>query len=156
MADLRDLLESLGLEDVRTYIASGNVIFRSESAPAAEAIADAIEVRHGFRPDVHLLDPGHLEDAVASNPFPEAEAEPKSLHLYFLRSVPEDPNVDALEALRAPLERFHLAGRVLYLHAPDGIGRSKLAARAERILGVSATARNWRTVERLRAMVDDA
>jgi uncharacterized protein (DUF1697 family) len=89
---------------------------------------------------------------VSSNPFPDAESEPSRLHLFFLAAAPENPDLDLIEALRAETERFALTGDVAYLHAPDGIGRSKLAARMERALGIAATARNWRTVGKVLEM----
>lgn len=156
MGELAELLESLGLREVETYAQSGNVVFRAEQEPSGtleDEIADAIEECRGFRPRVLLLEADRLEEAIASNPFPGAEAEPGTLHLYFLASEPTDPDLEALEENRAPSERFHLADDVLYLHAPDGIGRSKLAGSVEKHLGVPATARNWRTVGRLAEMV---
>lgn len=158
MADLRQELEELGLKDVRTYIQTGNALFRTtgdEPAELADAIGGAIEEGHGFRPRVLVLDPAELRRAVDENPFPGAEAEPKRLHLYFLAAEPTDVDVRALEEAASDTERFHLGDRVFYLHAPDGIGRSKLAATAERHLGVPTTARNWRTVTKLRDMIDE-
>jgi uncharacterized protein (DUF1697 family) len=75
------------------------------------------------------------------------------LHLFFLATVALEPDLASLESLRADSERYALVEDVFYLHAPDGIGRSKLAARVERALGVPATARNWRTVGKLVEMV---
>jgi uncharacterized protein (DUF1697 family) len=86
------------------------------------------------------------------NPFPEAESEPKTLHVYFLASSPECPDLDALEGIKGERERFVLKDEIFYLHAPDRVGRSKLAANAEKLLGVPATARNWRTVRKVMAM----
>ena len=77
----------------------------------------------------------------------------KELHLYFLVSRPKKPDLDRLDAVKARSERFALKDTVFYLYAPDGIGRSKLAAAVERSLGVAATARNWNTVEKLLEMV---
>ncbi len=159
MKELVHDLRSLGLEDVRTYIQSGNAVFRAADGDAAElgaTIAVKVEESHGFRPQVLVLSAGELEDAIRSNPFPEAEAEPKTLHLFFLASPPPAPDLDALAAIRSPSERFELTDRVFYLHAPDGIGRSKLAAKAERLLGVAVTARNWRTVGKLLEMATGA
>jgi uncharacterized protein (DUF1697 family) len=85
----------------------------------------------------------------------EAEAEPKTLHLYFLASVPKKPDLAALERVKRDSEQFALTGMVFYLHAPDGIGRSKLAERVERSIGVAVTARNWRTVSKIVAMARD-
>lgn len=156
MKELVSILESLGLDGVRTYIQSGNVVFRSNqpvAAGLAETVAAEIERRRGFRPHVLLLSRQQLAEAVESNPFPEAEGEPKSLHLYFLVSRAEEPDLDSLNAVRAPDERFVLTDGVFYLHAPQGIGCSKLASSVDRSLGARTTARNWRTVRRLWEMV---
>jgi uncharacterized protein (DUF1697 family) len=155
MKALKDDLKGLGLQHVKTYIQSGNVVFQSSgSVPSGlgATISDVLEAHHGFRPHVLLLSADALEKAAAANPFPEAEAEPKSLHLFFLDTAPTAPDLDALTALRLPSEHFHLEGKVFYLHAPDGIGRSKLAARVEKALGVTTTARNWRTVQKLQEL----
>lgn len=75
----------------------------------------------------------------------------------FLAAAPPSPDMHhALHALATPTERFAVDGAIFHLHASDGIGRSRLAAGAERTLGVAATARNYNTVLKLRAMVDDA
>ena len=149
MKALTTLLETLGLQQVKTYIQSGNVVFQSErtdNAALAKEITAAIAQAHGFAPQVFLLDAQALAAALAANPFPEGTGEPKSLHLFFLDSMPPQPNLAALEAVKAPNERFALIDQVFYLHAPDGIGRSKLAESVGKGVGVSITARNWRTV----------
>jgi uncharacterized protein (DUF1697 family) len=152
MKDLVVALESVGCRDVATYIQSGNAVFRSEGQDAsrlADSIGAAIREHHGFEPRVLLLESDEMEKAVRSNPFPEAESEPKTLHLYFLTTPPESPDLAALERIRGDRERFVLGEDVFYLHAPDGIGRSKLAANVEKLLGVPTTARNWRTVGKI-------
>jgi uncharacterized protein (DUF1697 family) len=101
---------------------------------------------------VLLLVREDIERAIRKNPFPEAASDPQSLHAGFLASVPEKPDLEALESLTSNRERFRLIDRVFYLHAPDGIGRSKLAARAEKLLGVPMTDRNWRTVCKIQEM----
>ena len=87
-----------------------------------------------------------------ANPFPEGEAASNTLHLGFLVGVPPRPDLEGIERLRAASERFQLKGDVFYLHAPDGVGRSKLANGAERLLGVPMTNRNWNTLNKLREM----
>ena len=156
MKELVHELEALGLQEIRTYIQSGNVVFESSkkvSATLAAQIASRIEKRHGFEPHVLILGAAGFEEALRRNPFPEAVSDPKTLHLFFLESTPESPNLEALTAARSPTERFRLIGQAFYLHAPDGIGRSKLAAKVEKALGVATTARNWRTVDNLRKML---
>jgi uncharacterized protein (DUF1697 family) len=155
MKELVAMLESIGAQNVKIYVQSGNAVFQSEetSAPTlSNTISSTIKKRRGFEPRVLLLELEQLQKAVESNPFPEAESEPKTLHLHFLASVPNNPDFDALESIKTDRERFLLEEGVFYLHAPDGIGRSRLAANAERLLGVSITGRNWRTVCKVLAM----
>lgn len=158
MKELSALLSELGCAGVRTYIQSGNVVFQSaadDHARLSRQIATEIDRRYGFTPEILLLGTDELARAMTRNPFPEAESEPKTLHLGFLASVPNNPDLDKLETLRSENERFRLIDKVFYLHAPDGIGRSKLAARAERMLGVPMTDRNWRTVAKLRQLANE-
>ena len=156
MKSLKTLLEKCGCVDVRTYIRSGNVVFRSawnDPGTVERRLAAAVGKKHGFEPHVLALKRGDLEKAVAGNPFPEADGSPQSVHVFFLAEAPKRPDTAGLERLRIPSERFHLKGRFFYTHTPEGFGKSKLAARAERLLGVPATARNWRTVTTLVDMV---
>ena len=149
------ILESLGLDNVKTYIQSGNVVFQTQrdaQAELAEEISTAIGQSHGFTPQVMLLSLVDLATAVAQNPYPEATQDPKTLHFYFLESSPSQPDLAKLEMLKTEREQFELIDNVFYLHAPDGIGRSKLAAKVEKALGVATTARNWRTVNKIMEM----
>jgi uncharacterized protein (DUF1697 family) len=155
MRELVALLEALGLRNVQTYIQSGNVVFetdRADAARLAEGISASVQRSHGFRPHVLILGKPEIESAIKANPFPEAVDHPRSLHLFFLASAPQEPDLASLERVRRHTERFALAGEVVYLHAPEGIGRSKLAARVERALGVPVTARHWRTVTKIADM----
>lgn len=158
MKDLRTLLEKNGCANVQTYIQSGNALFESKDSDAAKLgkkIAALIKKSHGFEPRVMMLTHEELKKAAAANPFPQADANPKSLHLFFLAQKPTAPKLDAIDALRANGEEFVLKGAVFYLHTPNGFGTSKLAERAERLLGVDATARNWRTVTTLLDMAKE-
>lgn len=159
MKELVQELEALKLENIKTYIQSGNATFEASRQlleGLGDCISTAIESSRGFKPRCLILSAEMLEEAIANNPLPEAEAEPKSLHLYFLASTPPAPDLAAIEQAKAPSEAFQLIGKVFYLHAPDGIGRSKLAANVEKKLGIAATARNWRTVQKLWEMVANA
>lgn len=155
MQELILLFEAQGCTDVRTYIQSGNVVYRHARGNVrslAEDIGSAILASHGFQPRTRILTRDDLEQAVAANPFPQAADNPKTLHLYFLADLPTSPELDAMTAIKADNEKFSLADKVLFLHAPDGIGRFKLAEKVERLLGVQATARNWRTVNKVLEM----
>lgn len=159
MKDLATLLEREGFEGVRTYIQSGNVVFQSSKGTSnslAKRIGNLVLKSYGFHPQVFVLSVRELTSAAATNPFPKAEADPKALHLFFLSELPRSPDLESLSRVRTGREAFRLKGRVFYLHTPDGFGVSKLAARAERFIGVGTTARNWRTVSKLLEMVRDS
>lgn len=152
MKELVAILENVGCSHVKTYIQSGNVVFRSGERNAsrlARKIGGAIDSRQGFQPHVLLMTQKDVEDAIEANPFPEAEDDPKALHVFFLAARAGNADLEGLENLRAASERFKLVANAFYLHAPNGIGRSKLAARAESLIGVPVTARNWRTVQKI-------
>lgn len=152
MKDLTAVLEEIGCSNVKTYIQSGNVVFGnsvSNAAQLAQRIGKAVLSSHEFEPRVQVLSVSELEKAVTSNPFPDAEANPKSLHVYFLSKKPKSPKLDSLNEIKVKSETWALTGKLFYLHAPDGVGRSKLAARAEMLIGVDATGRNWRTVSKV-------
>lgn len=152
MKTLVGILESLGAKNVRTYIQSGNAVFQSPEnnrSLLCKRIAGEIKKRQGFEPCVLLLELAEFKRAMKANPFPEGEENPASLHLSFLSEKPEAPNMEKLASLKKESERFHLGEGAFYLHAPEGIGRSKLAASAEKLVGVPMTDRNWRTVCKL-------
>lgn len=148
MKTLRDLLSNLGFGRVQTYIQSGNCVFVSGEADRStlsNSIATAIDTEFGFRPAILVLPMSEFDAAIQANPYPQDEDQLKTVHLSFLAEPPGSVDVDSLDAIKRPSERYHITDRVFYLHAPEGIGRSKLAAQAEKILGVAATARNLRS-----------
>lgn len=152
MAALVTLLAELGAREIKTYIQSGNALFRSDEGHIphlSERLSAAIKSRYGFAPQVLILRLADIAKAMAENPFPEAVADPGNLHLGFLARPPERPDLAKLEGLRRESERFQLGERVFYLYAPEGVGRSKLAANSERALGVVMTDRNWQTVSKI-------
>ena len=154
MKDLVGILEGMGCENVKTYIQSGNVVFRTKKEHA-HTIATEMRARilehHGFEPKVFLLELSELQEAIDKNPFSPEEG--KALHFFFLESHPKHPDLDRLMALKSTSEEFTLHKKVFYLYAPDGIGRSKLAAKVEQSMGVPVTARNWNTVRKLMSLV---
>jgi uncharacterized protein (DUF1697 family) len=157
MAKLTSALEAAGCRSVQTYIQSGNVVFdcSSKSKPNLSVrLGDAIACQFGFRPDILLLTDSDFRTAIKNNPFPDAESEPKTLHFFFLDSVPDSPDMEAIVKLATATERYRLIDGVFYLHAPEGFGRSKLAAGVERRLGVPVTARNYNTIRSLSSILD--
>jgi len=155
MKTLISILQDIGAVNVETYINSGNAVFQisEENVPLlTENILKSVLQQCGFAPNVLLLSRAEFEQAINENPFPEMEAFPANLHLGFLATRPENPNLEKIDSLKSETERYQLTERVFYLCAPDGIGRSKLAGNIEKLLGVPMTDRNWRTVCKIREM----
>lgn len=156
MKELREkMMAKPFCRQVSTYIQSGNVVLQSsltEADEVAESVEKLIELEFGFRPRALPVSVDDFRTAAQANPYKEAEGAPKSLHLYFLSEQPKEPNLERLQNKRSDTESFTLRQKVFYLHAPDGVGRSKLAADVEKALGVAATARNWNSVAKLLEM----
>jgi uncharacterized protein (DUF1697 family) len=143
MSELRELCEDAGLENARTYIQSGNVVFstRLGVAKATQVLSRALAEKMGKPVGVHLRTANELGAILARNPF--AAAPDNRVLVYFLDSaLPEK----ALAAIAIPGREEMLArGREVFVHYPDGMGRSKLKLP----FASTATARNLRTVGKL-------
>lgn len=147
-------LEEAGCTKVKTYLQSGNVVLthKSKNAAVVEAlVAQTIVARHGFRPAVMALTAAELSETIAANPFKAAEANHKTMHVAFLADEPSAIAVAGLAKYKTT-DDYAVIGRRLYLHTPEGLLSSKIAERPDKLLGVAATARNWRTVTALAAM----
>lgn len=151
MKMLVSLLEDSGFKDVKTYIQSGNVVLKSDTKPDSE-ISLAIETNFGFKPEIMGFEKSEFEAFMKNNPFSSKES--KFIYFFFCSEKPK-VNQEKLQKLKAESEKYQITGKVFYLHAPDGIGRSKLAANIESCLGVSATGRNLNTVNKLQQMARD-
>ena len=153
MADLRELFASLECQDVSTYVQSGNVIFKSSVAGPPE-LSQTIEkrIRRELSLSVTVLvrTKEQLAKVVARNPFAADESDLTKLHVTFLAHLPDRVRVRELEAVQFEPDEFRIAGQEIYLHCPNGYGRTKLSnAYFEKHLGVVATTRNWMTVTTL-------
>ncbi|MFD7132310.1 DUF1697 domain-containing protein [Streptomyces sp. NPDC059894] len=155
MADLRSLLEGLGLGGVRTHLQSGQAVFSSghgdEDTLAAE-IAGSIGTRFGFGVDVIVRDHAYLKAVAEACPFPAAGLEARQLHVTYFSAPVEPDRFTHIDRAAFLPEEFRLGDRALYLYAPDGLGRSKLAEQLSKPRvnkGLIATTRNWNTVVKL-------
>lgn len=152
MKELKSLLESDGFKKVSTYIQSGNVVLQSNTDPES-AMEGLIQSAFGFSPEILILSEVEFELSVKNNPFREYEG--KFVHFYYCKNAPKiDPT--KLQKFISETETYELSGNVFYLHAPKGIGRSKLVANIESCLGVPATGRNLNTINKLSGMVGNA
>jgi uncharacterized protein (DUF1697 family) len=152
MEDLRTVFRSLGCDDVRTYVQSGNVLFRSPDTPAhlVRAAEDRIEGTLGLDVAVLIRTKEQLARIVKGNPFLAAGADPAKLHVMFLAARPDSKRSRDVSGTSFDGEELHVQGLEIYLHYPGGYGRSKLSnAYLEKQLAVKATTRNWKTVTTL-------
>lgn len=160
MARLREALADAGLEEVATLLQSGNVVFRSSgsAAAAAKVVADAIEETFGLQIGVVIRSAAQLIAVARANPFLDAEPDrdPKTLHVAFLSARPTAGAAGKLDPNRSPPDTVVVKGSELYLSYPTGSGNSRLTLDyLERTLGVRGTARNWRTMQRVAALLAD-
>ncbi|NKB99775.1 MAG: DUF1697 domain-containing protein [Pseudomonadales bacterium] len=155
MADLREALTQAGHGNVRTYIQSGNLALtnkRQTDTQLAANINALLQNEFSVNSDVWVLKRETLHKVIAQNPFQAATAQPKTLHVYFPKTEPKEEALAKLEATATNNEKVQWVAPALYLHAPGGIGRSKIVSRMDSLVGTPTTGRNWQTIEKLAAL----
>ena len=160
MAALRALYKSLKFEEPRTYVQSGNVIFRTKekiSSALAKKIQTAIEHKFGCHPEVILRTSEELRKTIAATPFPATRGlEPGKVLVTFLAADPGPDANAALLKLKSNPEELHLKGRELYIYFPNGAGKSRLPwSSIAKLLKTEGTARNWNSVVRILEIADE-
>ena len=157
MATLGEVIEAAGGTNVETYIQSGNAVFGHAArapGPLQAKLAAAITKAAGFPVPVVLRTGAELASVIADNPFAMAPAE--HLHVMFCPAQPAATAFAKLDAKAFAPECWAIGAREVYLHLPNGMGKSKLAVSAARLAPLKdATARNWRTVQTLAGMIAD-
>ena len=157
MADLRRWLEQIGLQQVRTYVQSGNAVFESRQAGKAPAAAIAkeiekkIEKQAGFAVRVIVRSAEELKKVLSRNTFlRRAGIDAARLHVTFLAGKSTVETRATLAAIAGGGDEMEAGESEIFLHCPNGYGSSKLTNnRLEKAAGVAATTRNWRTVNAL-------
>ncbi len=173
MADLREVVTSLGHTGVTTYIQSGNVLFSTADADTgklAAALESAIGERFGIWSSVVVLSRDELAEVLASNPYPN-EPNPRLVHVVFLNAEPPEDLLariaaaESATAAKGGRDTVRVADRALFLHTPDGYGTSELAQAVFRIISapgkqkklqLAATARNWATATKLLSLCEES
>ena|SRR6266480_2535500 len=147
MADLRELFESLGYGDVRTFIQSGNVVFSSTATVKAPPIEAALADRFGFSIPVMLRSQRQLAAVVKGNPF--ADVDPARIHVGFLARPPGAKARAGLDKSECAPDQFRIRGSDAYLHLAGGVANNKVTGYLTRKLGIPMTVRTWQTVTKL-------
>ncbi len=153
MNTLATMFTEAGASDVQTYIQSGNVVFAANPKIAAKIgplVCERIHQEHGFQ--THIVTRSQAEMELAGTACPYADLE-KS-HIVFLAHKPSPEQVALLDTERSAPDQFTVCGREIYLHLPNGGGRTKLTnAYFDSKLQTVSTVRNWRTFLKLLAMM---
>jgi len=150
MVDLRGHFESLGFDNVRTLIQSGNVVFEATHVPKNQQIETSIEDRFAITTSIALRTPQEMQRVVAQ--VPATMTEEGKLYVGFFSTKPASADVVHLDHERFLPEQFSVSGHEIYMHLPNGMGQSKLPDYLNRRLKVPITFRNWNTVNRMLAM----
>lgn len=153
MHDLRALITTHGGRNARTYLQSGNAVFAhdiSDGDRLAHELEQRLREEFGLTTTVMIRAEADIARIAANHPFAERQPDLAKLQVAFLSATPQPDRAATLTVPAGGAEQFHLTGRELYLHYPNGVGRSKLTtAYIDRRLGVTSTSRNWKTVTAL-------
>jgi uncharacterized protein (DUF1697 family) len=160
MTALRELFESVGFEQVQTYIQGGNVVFKagkSSTLQISKKIEERIAKEFGFRVPVVTRTSAEMGSVIGSNPFLKTKGiDPTKLHVTFLSEAPDPAALKKLEPLAVAPDQFLSRGDEIYLYCPNGYGNTKLSNNViEKILAAPATTRNWNTVNKLHEMAPE-
>ncbi|MHA6288512.1 DUF1697 domain-containing protein [Maricaulis sp. CAU 1757] len=158
MADLRAVLDRLGHAPARTLVQSGNAVFRGRSGDPASLVAtirEAVRLDTGIDTALVVLSARDLRAVLAANPFPDATQQPSSLHAFLSTDGALELDSAGVDRLRQTDEAVTRTEHAIWLHTPQGYGRSKLAAALPSLCGTAVTARNWRTLTRLAGLAEE-
>ena len=153
MEELRKCFEALGLENVVTYINSGNVGFdcrKASEVTLCSKLEKAVEGKFGRFFSVMVREQRDVERILTNNPFDGEYESHKEMHVLFVKDKLPKEKTDAIKAAAFEGERYHVDGREIYCHLPRGVAESLLTKGViDKKMKVNFTGRNWRTVQKL-------
>ncbi len=159
MADLKKELADLGLEHIKTYIQSGNVSFQAKEKDEQKLeaqITKMIADKFGFDVPVMVRQSDELQQIFQNCPFVEGEEDLRMIHVAFLSEEPSEAAFAEMNLEQYAPDKAQLFKRAIYIHYPNGSYKSKLSGNLlEKKLGLKITARNWKTMIKLKAMLED-
>jgi uncharacterized protein (DUF1697 family) len=152
MTDLTALYRNIGLNDAKTYIQSGNVIFsNTENIPPSALsvnIEHAILERFNFIIPVMIRTDQELKDLFSLNPFlGETNFDPSKMAVIFLHDEPSEAQIQEIANIDYPPDKFIIIGMEIFIYCPNGFGKTKLYTNFfEKKFNIAGTARNWKTI----------
>jgi uncharacterized protein (DUF1697 family) len=154
MDALKKMYAGLGFVNIHTYVQSGNVIFqfkKSESVKLEITIKDAISDEFGFDVPVFVKDADEMQNVLKNNPFiKKKDVDLIKLHITLLSKLPGQTELSKLKEYSFLPDEFIVSEKTIYLYCPNGYGNTKLSNNFfENKLKVTATTRNWKTVNEL-------
>jgi uncharacterized protein (DUF1697 family) len=152
MSDLKQLYEELDFKKVKTFIQSGNVVFESKnSASIIKKIEEKIKQKYQFDVPVIIRTIDEMEATIIHNPFLKIKnIELDKLHVTYLSETPVPDSIKKIKEYNFEPDEFHIIGKEIYIHCPNGYGRTKLTNMFfEKKLNITATTRNWKTSNEL-------
>lgn len=154
MDKLKSIYESLGLDDVQTYIQSGNVFFNTTNKDKIQlkiSIEGAIKEANSLDVSVTIIEPDELNSIIENNPLIKSGLDDTSvMHVTLLSDKPDEANISKINPTQYEPDRFIIIGKAIYLYCPNGYGRTKLTNNFfESKLKIRATTRNWNTINKL-------
>ncbi len=156
MKELVKIFVAYKCSDVQTYIQSGNIVFEYNDInieALIKKIQNKIKKEFNFTPDILVLTKKAFTLFIKKNPFVSKNG--KDIHFYFLKEKVSKIDLKKIESVKTETEKFKFDKNIFYLFAPDGIGRSKLAASVEKTMGVPTTGRNYNTIVKLQLLLND-
>lgn len=158
MEELTKLYKSLSFTKIKTYIQSGNIIFESpvsDTSDLVNKIETNIKQTYGFSVTVIIRTASEFQQVVNNNPFCGIRQEDiTKLHVTFLSETPPTFSLNTIDKLKSRSDEWFISGKEIYLFCPNGYGRTKFTNNFfEKNLNLSATTRNWKTVNKLNAIV---
>ena len=152
MTELSSLYKLLGFNENKTYIHSGNVVFRSDLKISDKEIAVKIEKaifeKFAYSVPVMIRSIDELKLLFSANPFLGVQNfDPSKMAVVFLHDIVTESQYDKMKNINYPPDRYLISGKEIFLYCPNGFGRTKLYTNFfEDKMGVTGTARNWKTI----------
>jgi len=160
MTELSLLYKRLGFKYIKTYVQSGNVIFKADEAVSEKETAQKIEAeifrKYGYTVPVMIRSIEEIKSLLKTNPYlATPDFDPSKMAVIFLHEVVTDLQNEKMRNVNYPPDKFQITGREIFIYCPDGFGRTRLYTNFfENKMKVTGTARNWKTIKTILSLAE--